>query len=101
MAFQRVGALADIPPCGVTEMMAGDRPLAVCFVDGGLHVIEGTCPHRGGSIGFGALHGTTVVCPWHGWEFDCTTGRSTFSERVQLRKFEAKIESGEILVDVD
>ena len=101
MAFQRVGSIAELPPNSMTEMMAGDRPLAVCNVGGELHVIEGTCPHNGGSLGSGALHGTTIVCPWHGWEFNCTTGRATFSDRLQLRKFETKVEDGEILVDVD
>jgi nitrite reductase (NADH) small subunit len=101
MGFQKVGTVADIPENGLTEMLAGDRPLAVCRVDGNIHVIEGTCPHRGGSLGYGALHGTTVVCPWHAWEFDCTTGGATFSERVQLRKFEVKVEGGDIFVDVD
>jgi nitrite reductase/ring-hydroxylating ferredoxin subunit len=101
MAFQKVGSLSAIPSGSVTEMIAGDRPLAVCLVDGEVHAIEGTCPHRGGPLGYGALHGTTVVCPWHAWEFDCTTGRATFSDHLELAKFPVKIEGDDVLVDVD
>jgi nitrite reductase/ring-hydroxylating ferredoxin subunit/uncharacterized membrane protein len=32
------------------------------------------CTHRGGSLADGALIGSCVQCPWHGSQFDCTTG---------------------------
>src|SRR5262245_15825209 len=101
MAFQRLGSIAEIPEGNLTEMTAGDRPLAVCRVGEEIHVVEGTCPHRGGPLGYGALHGTTVVCPWHAWEFDCTTGWATFSDHLQIRKFDVKLEGGDILVDLE
>lgn len=32
------------------------------------------CPHRGGSLADGVLACGTVTCPWHGSQFDVTTG---------------------------
>lgn len=32
------------------------------------------CPHSGGSLADGALVGGTVQCPWHGSQFDVSTG---------------------------
>ena len=100
MAFAKLGSMRHVPANSVVEMIAGDRPLAVCRVDGEVHVIEGTCPHRGGPLGHGALHGTTLVCPWHAWEFDCTTGQAPYSETLRVPKFAVRIEGDDILVDL-
>jgi nitrite reductase/ring-hydroxylating ferredoxin subunit len=32
------------------------------------------CPHRGGSLAGGTMICGTVQCPWHGSQFDVTTG---------------------------
>lgn len=101
MAFQRLGSLQEIPDGNVTEMSIGDRPLAVCRVNHQVHVVEGTCPHRGGPLGYGALHGATLVCPLHGWEFDCTTGHATFSETLKLASFPVRVEGDDIFVEVE
>jgi 3-phenylpropionate/trans-cinnamate dioxygenase ferredoxin subunit len=40
-------------------------------------------------------------CPWHGWEFDLTTGRSVFNpHRTRVRSYRVSVESdGESPVD--
>ena len=53
----------------------------------------------GGPLGEGALHGSTLVCPWHAWEFDCRTGANDFDPDVTVATFPVKIEAGEILID--
>ena len=53
------------------EALVGDGTYAVCNAGGEIHALDGICPHAGGPLGQGALHGTTLVCPWHAWEFDC------------------------------
>jgi uncharacterized membrane protein/nitrite reductase/ring-hydroxylating ferredoxin subunit len=35
---------------------------------------EDRCSHKGGSLAGGAMICGTVQCPWHGSQFDCTTG---------------------------
>ena len=69
-----VGRVAELPPGRMAEVTTGGRPYVICNVDGAFFGLDGTCPHRGAPLGEGALHGHTVVCPWHAWEFDCRTG---------------------------
>ena len=73
---------------------------AVCNADGELHALDGVCPHAGGPLGQGALHGTTLVCPWHAWEYECRTGLNDFDPDVKVARFPVKEESGDILIDV-
>ena len=59
-------------------MRAGDRAYALANVDGVLHAVDNNCPHNGGPLGKGELDGREVVCPWHGWRWDVTSGRNVW-----------------------
>ena len=100
MPFQRAGSLRSLPSGSVMEFSADGNPIAVCNVAGEVHAVEGTCPHRGGPLAHGALHDNMLVCPWHAWEFDCTTGENDFNPVICVRKYAVKIEGDEILIDI-
>jgi nitrite reductase/ring-hydroxylating ferredoxin subunit len=83
-------------------------------VDGAYHALANVCPHQGAPLCLGPLTGTHVPsepyvyawgleqrvlrCPWHGWEFDVTTGRSLFDPQVRTRGFDVVVEEGELVV---
>jgi nitrite reductase/ring-hydroxylating ferredoxin subunit len=69
-----VGGTAELPPGRMAEVNVDGRLYLICNVDGAFFGLDGACPHRGAPLAAGALHGHTVVCPWHAWEFDCRTG---------------------------
>ena len=48
--------------------------------------------HRKGPLGEGTLDGTTVTCPWHGWEYDVTTGANLDDENVKVGCYPVKLE---------
>ncbi|MFY9227650.1 MAG: Rieske 2Fe-2S domain-containing protein [Blastocatellia bacterium] len=49
--------------------------IAIYFDGKNYHAIEDICPHMGTFISNGYQEGTTVVCPWHNWEFDLSDGK--------------------------
>jgi nitrite reductase/ring-hydroxylating ferredoxin subunit len=100
MAFIPAGKLSDLPPGALTEVTIGDKQVAVCNVGGQVHALEGVCPHRGGPLGHGALHEKMIVCPWHAWEFDCTTGQNDYDAAVRVATYAVRIEEDEILIDL-
>jgi len=100
MAFVKVCSIAQLPPGTVMEAELDGNTYAVCNADAELHALDGVCPHAGGPLGQGALHGTTLVCPWHAWEYDCRTGQNDFDPDVKVTRFPVKEESGDILIDV-
>lgn len=97
MAFVKVASLSALPPGSVMEVHVGDGTYAVCNAGGEIHALDGICPHAGGPLGQGALHGTTLVCPWHAWEFDC---RIQVDDGLQPAKFPVEIDGDDILIDV-
>jgi nitrite reductase (NADH) small subunit len=100
MAFVKVATVSQLPPGSVMQADFGENSYAICNVDGELHALEGFCPHAGGPLGEGALHGNTLVCPWHAWEFDSRTGANDFDPDVVVPSFPVKIANGDILLDV-
>src|SRR5579859_7616238 len=100
MAFVRVASLARLGAGSVMEASAGGQQYAICNVGGEIHALAGTCPHRGGPLGQGAVNGTNLTCPWHAWEFDCRTGANDYNPEVLVPTFPVRIAGDDILIDI-
>ncbi len=100
MALVKVGTVSELAPGSVMPAYVGENSYAICNVGGELHALDGICPHAGGPLGEGALHGYTLVCPWHAWEYDCRTGANDFDPGIAVSTFPVKVEGGDILLDV-
>ena len=90
----------ECPPGTALERVAGDRIVALYNVDGAYYAIDGVCPHQGGPLGQGELTGAVVTCPWHGWQFDVTSGCHQLNPRIMQPRFEVRVEAGAILVNL-
>jgi nitrite reductase/ring-hydroxylating ferredoxin subunit len=44
---------------------------------GHFYVADRRCPHRGASLALGCVSGDAIACPYHGWEWDGSSGRCT------------------------
>ena len=100
MSFVKIGPLRSLPAGSAMQFELGERAVAVCNVGGELHAMDGICPHSGGPLGYGALDGFLLACPFHAWEFDCRTGLSHVDEYLKQTTYAVKVEDGKIFVDV-
>ena len=96
----RVAAVADVPAGEGRVLDANGRSLAVFNVDGAFHAIDNACPHRGGPLGDGDMEGPLVLCPWHGWRWDVTTGANANNPAVKVACFPVSVEAGEVFVEL-
>ena len=101
MALRKVAEVADVPAGEMHEVLRGEDRLLLCNSVGGIHALDGTCPHAGGPLAHGALHGTAIVCPWHAWEFDCRTGEHEFMPGIRVKTYPVELRSDGIYVDWD
>jgi nitrite reductase (NADH) small subunit len=97
----RVARVAELPPGACGEFVAGDQIVAVFNVGGTLHALDGICPHQGGPLGKGVLSGSTITCPWHGFQFDVTTGQHLASRSLVHPRVPVKVEGDDVLVEVE
>jgi nitrite reductase (NADH) small subunit len=101
MALERAAKLSEIPAGSIKEVQAGGKPVALANVGGKYYAIDNTCLHRGGPLGQGQLEGTVVTCPWHGWQFDVTTGKAVMNPNARVGCFRTEVQGEEVYVDLD
>jgi len=96
----KIAKKADIPPGTGKVVEIGGKTVAVFNCEGSFFAIDNTCKHRGGPLGEGSLSETTVTCPWHGWEYDVSTGACQTNPAVKQAQFNVKVEGDDILIEV-
>ena len=99
MAFLRAARKDEIPAGSIREFQVNGSTLAISNVDGKFHAIDNTCLHHGGPLGQGQLSGKAVTCPWHGWQYDVTTGKVTQNPAVGVACYPLEVRGEDIWVD--
>ena len=70
-----VGLVTDIPPMGARVVRSGDGDIAVFrTADDQVFALYDRCPHKGGPLSEGIVHGRSVTCPLHNWVISLETG---------------------------
>lgn len=96
--FVPVLSLDELPEGTTKECAAEGRVIALYRVGDEVHALDGVCPHAGGPLGQGRLEGCIVTCPWHGWQFDVTSGQHCLNENLQHTSFPTRVVDGQIEV---
>ena len=96
--YVRALALSDLPPGQCVEVSVAGKPVALYNVAGVVYATSNTCIHRGGPLGQGALDGPVVLCPWHAWSWDVTTGENTANPELKIPTYPVKVADGQVLV---
>ena len=66
---------------------------------GAIVAFDGQCPHFAGPLWAGRVSGKDVICPWHGFRFDVTTGKVAGMESImRLRLFRVSVSGGTVYV---
>jgi nitrite reductase (NADH) small subunit len=96
-----IGALEQIPRRGARLVKTPRRDVAVFRTAGDeVFALENRCPHRGGPLSEGIVHGRKVACPLHNWIIDLERGEATGADQGCARRFPVKIEKGRIYLEM-
>jgi nitrite reductase (NADH) small subunit len=92
-----VGSVDDVPLRGARTIATGQGAIAVFkAADGTLFALWDKCPHRGGPLSQGIVHGRAVTCPLHNWVISLETGNAMGADSGCVRKLPLKVEAGRI-----
>ena len=98
--FVDIGSLDDIPAQGARLVKTAQGCVAVFrTADDRVFALEDQCPHKGGPLSEGIVHGTSVTCPLHNWVFDMNTGQAQGADQGMVRTYPVKVQEGRILID--
>ena len=96
----KVAKRSEIAPGTGKVVEVNGKAIAVFNCEGAFYAIDNTCAHRGGPLGEGTLSGSSVTCPWHGWEYDVTSGACQMDPSIVQQRFEVKVEGDDLLVSL-
>jgi len=99
VAFVKAAKRDEVAPGKICQVQVGDATVALANVAGKLCAISGICLHEAGPLGEGDLEGQVVTCPWHGWQFDVTTGKVVGQETLGVETYPVEVRGDDIFVD--
>ncbi|MBN9282178.1 MAG: nitrite reductase small subunit NirD [Hyphomicrobium denitrificans] len=99
MSWFAIGSIADIPQRGARCIETPQGKIGVFrTMDDRIFAIEDHCPHRGGPLSQGIVHGTAVTCPLHNWSISLETGKALGADEGSVRTIPVKVEDQQIFI---
>lgn len=98
--FQKAAKTSDVANGSGKVVEVDGKEIALFNCDGKFYALNNTCLHQGGPLGEGSLEGTVVTCPWHGWQFDVTTGANPVESSMRTECYPVKVEGEDVLIEI-
>lgn len=100
--WKQVCILEDIPRLGSRvvrhEEDGGVIDIAIFRTQGEVFALRNKCPHKGGPLSEGIVHGKQVTCPLHGWKLYLETGEAVAPDVGCARRYPVKVENGAVFL---
>jgi nitrite reductase (NADH) small subunit len=110
---------SEVPVGGRKLIKAGGIEIGVFNINGHFYAIKNECMHQRGPVCTGRISGALfansqdgslkfhweregqiLTCPWHGLEFDITTGQCLAFKNRRLREYQTRVEDGKLIVTI-
>ncbi|HEX9181426.1 MAG TPA: nitrite reductase small subunit NirD [Burkholderiales bacterium] len=98
--WKRVCALDEIPVLGSRVVRSERHGNIAVFrsADDEVFAVHDKCPHKGGPLSQGIVHGRQVTCPLHGLKIQLENGEAVAPDTGCTRPFEVKVEDGGVFL---
>lgn len=96
----KIGTLADIPRRGARCVNTPMGRIAVFRTsEDEVFAIDDQCPHKGGPLSQGIVHGAQVTCPLHNWVFSLESGEAQGADEGAVRTYALRRDGETILIE--
>lgn len=101
MSWILIGSIADIPRRGARCVETPQGKIAVFrTAEDRVFAIDDHCPHKGGPLSQGIVHGASVTCPLHNWVISLETGKALGADVGSVQTIPIKVEGDELFIAV-
>jgi nitrite reductase (NADH) small subunit len=96
-----VGVVTDIPQLGARVVRTAEGDIAVFrTADDEIFALRDKCPHKGGPLSQGIVHGKRVTCPLHDWKIHLDSGSAVAPDEGCAARFAVSVEDGRIMLSL-
>lgn len=108
LGLVRARPLQDVVVASVTEIPEGERKIVqvgdlsigIFHQPDGWYALRNHCLHRGGPVATGPLEDGVLVCPWHGYRYEVSSGRLLSDRRVMLEMYPLQLVGDDVHIAV-
>ena len=101
MSWIDIGHIDEVPLRGARLLKTPMGCIAVFrTAEAEVFAASNSCPHKGGPLSEGIVHGQSVTCPLHNWVFDLNTGEAQGADDGRIETYPLRLEGARILIDV-
>lgn len=94
-----IGGIEEIPPLGARVVQTRDGEIAVFRSgDDQLFALANACPHKGGPLSDGIVHGHRVTCPLHNWRIELASGSVVAPDSGCVPRYPVRIEETRVFL---
>ena len=96
-----VGTVEEIPRLGARVVKTAQGDIGVFrTADDEVFALRDHCPHKGGPLSQGIVHGKRVTCPLHNWNIELSSGDAVAPDEGCAARFPIKLEGGKIFLSL-
>jgi nitrite reductase (NADH) small subunit len=95
--WMEIGRIEDVPAQGSRTVTTDFGDIAVFrTLDDQFFAVRDRCPHKGGPLSQGIVHGKRVACPLHSWVIDLESGEAVAPDVGCARTYALRVEEGRL-----
>lgn len=96
-----VGVMSDIPKLGARVVETARGNIAVFRnAEDEIFALRDKCPHKGGPLSQGIVHGKKVACPLHDWKINLDSGEAVAPDEGCAASYPVKLEGQTIFLSL-
>jgi len=102
MDWFAIGSIDDIPLRGARCVRTPMGKIAVFrTAENQVFAIEDHCPHKGGPLSQGIVHGAAVTCPLHNWVISLETGKALGADEGSVRTIAVRNDNSTLSIAIE
>lgn len=102
VVWHDIGSISDIPVRGARTVTIEQEKIAVFRTrQDEVFAMADQCPHQGGPLSEGIIHGDCVTCPLHNWVISLRDGSAQGADDGQTQPYPVRLEQQRVLLGVD
>lgn len=96
-----IGVIDDVPLQGARRVHFGEQKIAVFrSSDNRLFALQDECPHAGGPLSQGIVHGDCVTCPLHNWVISLDSGQAQGADDGHVITYPVEVQGGRVILNL-
>lgn len=96
----KVGEIDELTPGQGKLVQVDGQDIALFNVNGTYYAMGAVCPHEEGPLHEGEVDGDSIICPWHGYDFNVKTGECSVDSDLRVMTYIVKTEGNDLLIEV-